>query len=197
MIPGGNLPALKASLQKLSGYAVRGVYAGHGDTGAGGWQPAHRGGAEGHRRNPWIGASTPLSSGTAHVPSRWGAWVESGSGEAGISISGLRGARAGSPVWAGTGASPFPGIGRPGGTWIPSSFHPVSPSGISSADLPWRILSVSSPVPVGYDAVPSFGIERLHCKSHLFHRSSNPRGEVIEAMASLGLTPVSTTLKKE
>jgi glyoxylase-like metal-dependent hydrolase (beta-lactamase superfamily II) len=30
-LPGGNLPALKASLQKLSVYAVRGVYPGHGD----------------------------------------------------------------------------------------------------------------------------------------------------------------------
>jgi len=30
-LPGGNLPALKASLKKLSGYAVRGVYPGHGD----------------------------------------------------------------------------------------------------------------------------------------------------------------------
>jgi glyoxylase-like metal-dependent hydrolase (beta-lactamase superfamily II) len=30
-LPGGDLPALRSSLRKLSGYAVRGVYAGHGD----------------------------------------------------------------------------------------------------------------------------------------------------------------------
>jgi len=30
-LPGGSLPSLKASLRRLSGYAVRGVYPGHGD----------------------------------------------------------------------------------------------------------------------------------------------------------------------
>ena len=30
-LPGGSLPSLKASLRKLSGYSVRGVYPGHGD----------------------------------------------------------------------------------------------------------------------------------------------------------------------
>jgi Uri superfamily endonuclease len=38
-------------------------------------------------------------------------------------------------------------------------------------------------------AVPSFGSSDCSCGSHLFYRPSDPRGEVIEAMASLGLTP--------
>ena len=46
-------------------------------------------------------------------------------------------------------------------------------------------------------AVPSFGSSDCTCGSHLFYRHADPLGEVVTAMASLGLTPSSTTLKKE
>jgi Uri superfamily endonuclease len=46
-------------------------------------------------------------------------------------------------------------------------------------------------------AVPSFGSSDCTCGSHLFYRPSDPLGEVMEVMASLGLHPVSATIKKE
>ncbi len=45
--------------------------------------------------------------------------------------------------------------------------------------------------------IPSFGSSDCSCESHLFHRESDPRDEVMEAMAALGLAPESTTLKRE
>ncbi|MGA2934541.1 MAG: GIY-YIG nuclease family protein [Methanomicrobiales archaeon] len=50
---------------------------------------------------------------------------------------------------------------------------------------------------LGSGAIPSFGSSDCTCGSHLFHRPSDPLGEVIEVMASLGLTPLSTTIKHE
>lgn len=50
---------------------------------------------------------------------------------------------------------------------------------------------------LGSRGIPSFGSSDCTCKSHLFYRPADPLGEVIVAMASLGLTPLSTTLKKE
>jgi Uri superfamily endonuclease len=47
---------------------------------------------------------------------------------------------------------------------------------------------------LGGNAVPSFGSSDCTCRSHLFHRPADPVGEVREAMASLGLTIVNTTL---
>jgi Uri superfamily endonuclease len=49
---------------------------------------------------------------------------------------------------------------------------------------------------LGGEAVPSFGSSDCSCKSHLFRRTSDPVDEVAEAMASLDLTPLSTTLIK-
>jgi Uri superfamily endonuclease len=43
---------------------------------------------------------------------------------------------------------------------------------------------------LGRGGVPSFGSSDCSCESHLFHRTSDPRDEVREAMASLGLTPL-------
>jgi hypothetical protein len=34
-------------------------------------------------------------------------------------------------------------------------------------------------------------------REHLFYRLADPLREVVEAMASLGLAPISTTIKKE
>jgi Uri superfamily endonuclease len=45
--------------------------------------------------------------------------------------------------------------------------------------------------------IPSFGSSDCSCGSHLFYRTSDPLGEVMKAMSSLGLAPVSATLKKE
>lgn len=50
---------------------------------------------------------------------------------------------------------------------------------------------------LGSGAVPSFGSSDCTCGSHLFHRPADPLGEVIEVMSSLGLAPVSATIKKE
>jgi Uri superfamily endonuclease len=46
-------------------------------------------------------------------------------------------------------------------------------------------------------AVPSFGASDCSCGSHLFYRPSDPLGEVMDAMSSLGLASVSATIKKE
>jgi Uri superfamily endonuclease len=50
---------------------------------------------------------------------------------------------------------------------------------------------------LGNGGIPSFGCSDCGCPSHLFHRNTGPAREVTEAMASLGLSPVSTTLKME
>jgi Uri superfamily endonuclease len=44
--------------------------------------------------------------------------------------------------------------------------------------------------------IPSFGSSDCTCWSHLFYRPSDPMGEVTEAMSSLGLTPLITTIMK-
>ena len=49
---------------------------------------------------------------------------------------------------------------------------------------------------LGRGVVLSFGSGDCSCGGHLFHRRTDPLGEVREAMASLGLAPVSTTLIK-
>ena len=50
---------------------------------------------------------------------------------------------------------------------------------------------------LGGRRIPSFGSSDCSCGSHLLYRPSDPRGEVVEAMSSLGLAPVSATIKKE
>jgi Uri superfamily endonuclease len=50
---------------------------------------------------------------------------------------------------------------------------------------------------LGRGGVPSFGSSDCSCGSHLFHRTADPLDEVMEAMASLGPAPLSTTIKKE
>jgi Uri superfamily endonuclease len=50
---------------------------------------------------------------------------------------------------------------------------------------------------LGGRQIPSFGSGDCSCGSHLLYRPSDPLGEVMEAMSSLGLAPVSATLKKE
>jgi Uri superfamily endonuclease len=50
---------------------------------------------------------------------------------------------------------------------------------------------------LGSGAVPSFGSGDCACGSHLFHRRTKPLEEVVGAMASLFLDPVSATIKKE
>jgi len=50
---------------------------------------------------------------------------------------------------------------------------------------------------LGHGGIPSFGSSDCSCGSHLFHRAADPLEEVMGAMASLGLTPASTTLKRE
>jgi len=45
--------------------------------------------------------------------------------------------------------------------------------------------------------IPSFGSGDCSCGSHLVYRPSDPHGEVVEAMSSLGLVPMSATIKKE
>ena len=50
---------------------------------------------------------------------------------------------------------------------------------------------------LGGRQILSFGSGDCSCGSHLFYRPSDPLGEVIEAMSSLGLAAVSATLKKE
>jgi Uri superfamily endonuclease len=50
---------------------------------------------------------------------------------------------------------------------------------------------------LGGKHIPSFGSGDCCCRSHLFYRPSDPLGELMKAMSSLGLTPVSATLKKE
>lgn len=50
---------------------------------------------------------------------------------------------------------------------------------------------------LGGEAVPFFGSSDCACGSHLFHRTADPVDEVMEAMASLSLAPLSTTLKRE
>jgi Uri superfamily endonuclease len=50
---------------------------------------------------------------------------------------------------------------------------------------------------LGGKHIPAFGSGDCSCGSHLLYRLLDPLGEVIEAMASLGLAPVSATLKKE
>jgi Uri superfamily endonuclease len=47
---------------------------------------------------------------------------------------------------------------------------------------------------LGGEAVPSFGSSDCTCRSHLLYRDSDPVDEVKEAMASLGLVPLSTIL---
>jgi Uri superfamily endonuclease len=47
---------------------------------------------------------------------------------------------------------------------------------------------------LGGGSVPSFGSSDCSCGSHLLHRATDPLDEVLEAMASLGLVPRSTTL---
>jgi Uri superfamily endonuclease len=49
---------------------------------------------------------------------------------------------------------------------------------------------------VGGEEVPFFGSSDCACGSHLLYRASDPVDEVRGAMTFLGLTPVSTTLKK-
>ncbi len=49
---------------------------------------------------------------------------------------------------------------------------------------------------LGERAVPSFGSSDCACGGHLFHRHANPLGEITNAMGSLGLVPVSTTIIK-
>ena len=50
---------------------------------------------------------------------------------------------------------------------------------------------------LGGRSIPSFGSSDCGCGSHLLYRLLDPLGEVMKAMASLGLTPVSVTIKKE
>jgi Uri superfamily endonuclease len=50
---------------------------------------------------------------------------------------------------------------------------------------------------LGGRQIPSFGSGDCSCGSHLFYRPSDPLGEVMGTMASMGLAPVSATLKKE
>jgi len=50
---------------------------------------------------------------------------------------------------------------------------------------------------LGGRSIPSFGSGDCTCGSHLFYRPSDPLGEVMGAMSSLGLTPLSATIKKE
>lgn len=47
---------------------------------------------------------------------------------------------------------------------------------------------------LGPPLVPGFGCSDCTCRSHLFHRGGDPRKEVAEAIRSLGLAPVITTL---
>ena len=46
------------------------------------------------------------------------------------------------------------------------------------------------------EGIPGFGCSDCSCESHLFYRKADPFGEVREAMASLGLAPVSKTIKR-
>jgi Uri superfamily endonuclease len=50
---------------------------------------------------------------------------------------------------------------------------------------------------LGSRAIPSFGSSDCSCGSHLFYRARDPLGEVVEAMSSLSLAPLSATIKKE
>jgi Uri superfamily endonuclease len=50
---------------------------------------------------------------------------------------------------------------------------------------------------LGGGGVPFFGSGDCDCGSHLFHRTTDPLEEVVDAMDALGLLSVSTTLKKE
>ncbi|HMA05960.1 MAG TPA: DUF123 domain-containing protein [Methanomicrobiales archaeon] len=49
---------------------------------------------------------------------------------------------------------------------------------------------------LGGGCVPSFGSGDCACEGHLFYRPKDPGKEIMEAMAGLGLKPVSTTLIK-
>ncbi|HUK38373.1 MAG TPA: DUF123 domain-containing protein [Methanomicrobiales archaeon] len=61
----------------------------------------------------------------------------------------------------------------------------------TGADLECDLAAV-----IGRGGVPSFGCSDCSCGSHLFHRKADPLAEVWGAMASLGLAPVSTTIKR-
>jgi Uri superfamily endonuclease len=63
--------------------------------------------------------------------------------------------------------------------------------GPCDADLECALRAV-----LGGEPVPSFGSGDCSCGSHLLYRPADPLEEVGEAMASLGLTPRSTTLIK-
>jgi Uri superfamily endonuclease len=50
---------------------------------------------------------------------------------------------------------------------------------------------------LGGRRIPAFGSSDCSCGSHLLYRISDPLGEVMEAMSSLGLASMSATIKKE
>jgi len=64
--------------------------------------------------------------------------------------------------------------------------------GPTDEDLECRVAQA-----LGGGGVASFGCSDCGCPSHLFYRAASPSREVKGAMASLGLSPISTTLKKE
>ncbi|MDD1668887.1 MAG: GIY-YIG nuclease family protein [Methanomicrobiales archaeon] len=47
---------------------------------------------------------------------------------------------------------------------------------------------------LGGRRIPSFGSSDCSCGGHLFYRPADPLGEVMGAMASLGLAPVNATI---
>ena len=57
-----------------------------------------------------------------------------------------------------------------------------------------RDLECSLAGALGGGCVPSFGSGDCACPGHLFYRRADPVGEVREAMAGLGMRPVSTTI---
>jgi Uri superfamily endonuclease len=62
-------------------------------------------------------------------------------------------------------------------------------SALTGQDLECRLAEALGP-----PLVPGFGCSDCTCPSHLFHRRGDPRNEVAEAIGSLGLAPVITTL---
>ena len=62
-------------------------------------------------------------------------------------------------------------------------------SAITGEDLECRLAEALGP-----PLVPGFGCSDCTCPSHLFQRRGDPRNLVAEAMRSLGLAPVITTL---
>jgi Uri superfamily endonuclease len=56
--------------------------------------------------------------------------------------------------------------------------------GACSSDLECTLAAA-----LGGEAIPSFGSGDCACGSHLFHRATDPRDEVRDAMVSLGLVP--------